>query len=142
MDLKVCSKCGVAKSADLFYQRHGRPSRDSICSQCRLNYAKNRRQSNSETVRHNDRVNWIKKSYRMTIEEYDRLLTSQGGVCKICKCSPSDTRFAVDHDHSCCPGRKSCGKCIRGLLCGKCNKALGLWGDDPKLLAAAIEYLS
>ena len=27
----------------------------------------------------------------------------------------------VDHDHSCCEGGNSCGKCIRGVLCRGCN---------------------
>ena len=50
--------------------------------------------------------------------------------------------YAVDHDHSCCPGNKSCGKCLGGLLCQKCNVALGYLGDDPKRVMAAARYLA
>jgi hypothetical protein len=41
----------------------------------------------------------------------------------------------------CCPGKKSCGKCIRGLLCARCNSAIGLFDEDPVTLHAAVEYL-
>lgn len=27
----------------------------------------------------------------------------------------------VDHDHDCCPGGWSCGRCVRGLICSECN---------------------
>lgn len=59
--------------------------------------------------------------------------------CDICG---SMGRMCVDHDHSCCPGAKSCGKCIRGRLCSKCNSAIGLLQDDVGILQAAIQYLS
>jgi hypothetical protein len=49
--------------------------------------------------------------------------------------------LSIDHDHACCPGRISCGKCIRGLLCNRCNRALGLLGDSIELLKKMIAYL-
>jgi len=50
--------------------------------------------------------------------------------------------LAVDHNHACCPGRKSCGECVRGLLCSNCNKALGLVRDSVETLRNMIEYVS
>jgi hypothetical protein len=86
---------------------------------------------------------WSK--YRLSLEAYKELLREQGGKCAICGSpSPADiraSRFHVDHDHTCCPGRKSCGRCIRGLLCRGCNTALGNFGDDPERLIAAAAYL-
>jgi hypothetical protein len=49
--------------------------------------------------------------------------------------------LVVDHDHACCPGRKSCGKCVRGLLCNGCNAALGLAAEDPKVLRTLADYI-
>lgn len=48
---------------------------------------------------------------------------------------------AVDHDHSCCPGGRSCGRCVRGILCRKCNVAIGYLNDDPALAKAVSDYL-
>jgi hypothetical protein len=47
----------------------------------------------------------------------------------------------VDHDHSCCPERKSCGQCIRGIACGNHNTGIGLFGDSPEALRLAADRL-
>lgn len=82
------------------------------------------------------------RKYRITGEQYESLLETQGGVCAICGSPPeSNKMLAVDHDHNCCPGSKSCGQCIRGLLCLRCNVSLGNFRDDLGLLRNAISYL-
>jgi len=81
----------------------------------------------------------IHKKYKMTRQMYLDMLEQQNGVCAICSQPPSRNWLAVDHDHACCPGTKTCGKCIRGLLCGGCNSFLGRVNDDSSSL---IEYLS
>lgn len=48
---------------------------------------------------------------------------------------------AVDHDHKCCKGKTSCGKCVRGLLCGNCNTILGRQRDDAEVFLRQAEYL-
>lgn len=86
---------------------------------------------------------WYK--YRLTLDQYYALLDAQGGACAICRvATPTDIRtdrFHVDHDHRCCPGKRSCGNCNRGLLCHACNTALGNFHDDPDLLDRAASYL-
>jgi hypothetical protein len=78
----------------------------------------------------------------LDMESYSILEKSQNGVCAICKNSEKyNKRLSVDHDHSCCPGTKTCGKCTRGLLCSICNKTLGMAKDDIKILQSMINYL-
>lgn len=86
---------------------------------------------------------WLAREYNMTPERYRLLLDEHGELCGICrKPCASRKRLSVDHDHSCCPGTRSCGKCIRGLLCARCNLLLGNAGDDITLLEAMVAYLT
>lgn len=81
--------------------------------------------------------------YSITPEQYAALLAHQGGSCYVCRRVPRSKRLAVDHDHSCCPGPTSCGRCVRGLLCRSCNRdVLGHLKDDPAALQRAIDYLA
>lgn len=77
----------------------------------------------------------------MTPEDYLDLEVKQNGVCKICKKDNNGKRLMVDHDHNCCPGANTCGKCTRGLLCTNCNMFLGNAKDNIETLKAAIKYL-
>lgn len=86
--------------------------------------------------------------YNMTIEQYDKMFDEQQGLCAICKEPERKTtatgavmRLQVDHDHACCPGDKSCGQCVRRLLCWRCNTTIGRVNDNPALLQAMIDYL-
>lgn len=72
------------------------------------------------------------------------MVVIQAGKCKACGDVVDITqgnKLQIDHDHSCCAGVKSCGKCIRGLLCPRCNKILGFSKDSILLLEKLIDYL-
>jgi len=77
----------------------------------------------------------------MTPEDYLQIEAEQNGVCKICGKDNNGRRLMVDHDHNCCPGANTCGKCTRGLLCKNCNWALGNAKDDIEILQKMINYL-
>jgi hypothetical protein len=67
------------------------------------------------------------KRYGLTQEGFDRLLEVQGHACGMCHVPFEDGQAVfIDHDHACCQDEKrSCGACVRGLLCLKCTTALG-----------------
>jgi hypothetical protein len=75
-----------------------------------------------------------RRRYGLPPGEYDALLVAQDGRCGVCmEPFAPDSVPHVDHDHD--SGR------VRGLLCRRCNRAIGFFGDDPELLAAAWEWV-
>lgn len=90
------------------------------------------------------RIAKIAKYYGLTVEQYDEILSEQNFACAICESETTYSRgykhvakgesnFMVDHCHT-------TGK-VRGLLCGLCNRALGLFRDNPESCERAAEYL-
>jgi|SRR6478609_7911381 len=139
--MKQCRKCSVVKDSSNFYP--AKNTKDGLyawCKDCYLEYAKNR-PKRSRSAEDNRRYN-LMSTYGITPEEFDAILVRQGGKCATCPRKPNGTsNFHVDHDHSCCPGPRSCGKCVRGILCGNCNKALGFINDDAKVLENLRNYV-
>jgi len=80
-------------------------------------------------------------AYGITWEQYDVMWQAQGRACAICK-QPPGRRPDVDHDHACCPGTGSCGKCVRGLLCFNCNSAIGKFKDNIDTIKSAVTYIT
>jgi hypothetical protein len=74
-----------------------------------------------------------KKLYGLEYTDYLAMLENQNGVCAICHEAPDKRNLNIDHNHE-------TGE-IRGLLCIKCNRAIGLMKDDINLFQSAIEYL-
>lgn len=83
----------------------------------------------------------LRKDHGIGVDEVERLENEQDGCCAICRLPERDihnvTRkvknLAVDHDHK--------TGLIRGLLCAKCNRGLGMFLDNPTLLRAAADYV-
>jgi hypothetical protein len=51
----------------------------------------------------------------------DWMYESQDRACAGCHTPMPDAALEIDHDHACCPGERSCGRCVRGLVCRSCN---------------------
>ncbi|MFZ4411456.1 MAG: endonuclease VII domain-containing protein [Bacteroidales bacterium] len=94
--------------------------------------SKKYRDSNPEVIK--DRT--LQKKYKINGADYEQMMKHQNEKCAICKVHNNDLKVAlcVDHCHS-------TGK-IRGLLCGSCNRALGLFRDSITFLSSAIDYLN
>lgn len=75
-----------------------------------------------------------KKRFGITLDEYERMLAAQGGLCAVCGGRCRRGRLSVDHCHK--TGR------VRGLLCRSCNIILGLMQDNPEWLRQAEVYLA
>jgi hypothetical protein len=81
------------------------------------------------------RDNELRRVYGLTRAELDDMIASQDGKCLICGGGPNGPgdRLHVDHCHN--------SSKVRGLLCGKCNTAIGLLDDDPERAFSAALYL-
>lgn len=80
------------------------------------------------------RLKYNLRKFGLAVSTYDSMLTAQNNNCAICKGPPcGGKRLAVDHCHE--------TKQIRGLLCSRCNTALGQFRDSENLLKEAINYL-
>jgi Recombination endonuclease VII len=150
--MKTCTKCGIEKPLSEFYalrpgvgpHPRANPGHFGECKDCNraraLEWQRTKRAAEPD---YGIRV-VMRRLYGLELEDYERLLAEQGGGCAICGATEPGgrgKRFHVDHDHSCCPGLRSCGNCIRGLLCHACNTGIGCLGDDVDRLMAAAAYL-
>jgi len=161
--MRRCTKCGRDLPEAEFYQE--KTAKDGLRGDCKACFAARRKrwydahrqeeiarvkawqQANAE--RHNEnqrrrrqrpdvkakqRAGHLRRKFGITSEDYDRLLAEQGGRCAICRRKPNARiSLHVDHEHG--TGR------VRGLLCFRCNNALGDFDDDPELLTAAARYV-
>jgi hypothetical protein len=77
---------------------------------------------------------YYRRTYGVSADDVDVMLAAQGNVCAICGERPEvEARMHVDHDHV-------TGE-LRGVLCSRCNHAIGLLREDPALFARAATYL-
>lgn len=109
-----CRRCS---SITPHYMRGG-------CVACAIASLAHRRADDPDRHRTLSKRHQLQYQYKMTLEEYEAMLVAQDGHCATCPITPEQNGRAldVDHDHDCCPGKRSCGRCVRGLLCMECNK--------------------
>lgn len=161
--MKRCKQCGEIKPFDEFYAHAGcRDGVRPECKACNLAAKAKRHERNPGPARErtqrwradnpdrdgenrrrfiesggkklSDRRSYLKRTYGITLEDYDAKLAEQGGLCGICRREPNPNISPhVDHDHE--------TGALRGLLCFSCNQAIGSFQESVGLLAAAIEYL-
>lgn len=133
--VRKCSTCGSVKDLGLFHKnkadkKFGRETRCKECSIKRLHaFSKSYTKEERRDISYKHR---LKNEYGLTVEQYEAMARKQKGVCKICE-KPASDRLHVDHNHL--------TNEVRGLLCGNCNRGLGLFKENPEIINSAISYL-
>lgn len=141
---KPCSKCGEAKPvAEFSRNKHRSSGYDAHCKKCHRRmpsqHGEARRKASRDWYRRNGMARLRQTLYGLTPDEYDALMEKQAGVCAICGEPETQTYqgnpkcLAVDHCHD--------TGAVRGLLCSKCNVAIGMLNHDLGLLDRARVYL-
>jgi hypothetical protein len=131
---KACTVCKKIKSLEEFYPQGKYFS--GPCKSCNTKRTAAWREKNRERHNENVRLWTIKKKYGIDPDTY-RAMLKKG--CEVCG---GYDQLAVDHDHNCCPGKITCGLCVRGLLCKRHNWAMSNLNDsaeEARLLADYIE---
>jgi hypothetical protein len=159
--MKTCTRCHLEKPLEAFYRdKRASDGRYAMCKPCADRNTERWRSENADRdhatrrrwrTANADRLAvikkrsaaahpynaWLKHRYGITLEGYHRLLQEQGGGCAICGAAENGLKknkmLCVDHDHA--------SGAVRGLLCDRCNKAIGYLNDDPALVGRALAYL-
>lgn len=155
MNTKICRVCDVEKD-ECEFKRSAKNGYENKCKGCDKASTKARwssmtpgqkarnkahlyawRKNNPEARKRIHRACFLKRTYGITIDDYERMLSDQGGCCAICHrpetgCA-AKKYFSVDHCHE-------TGK-VRGLLCSMCNLAIGYLNDHPGVIRRAAEYI-
>ena len=136
-DTKICNTCVQEKPLSCFYERKDYKGYRHECKDCtRIKQAKRWIENPEFKKRGIARGRrWQRqKFYGLSLEQEQKLLKIQDNACAICnKAFETDADYHVDHCHS--------TNKVRGLLCPLCNKALGLFKDNPKALREAANYV-
>lgn len=124
----TCDSC-KARKAEWAQRNFAKLKAAGLCTGCG-------RPTNRSAVTCTDcsakRVQHGRRRLGVTIESFNAVAESQGGMCAICLEVPKV--LCVDHDHT-------TGK-VRQLLCHRCNRVLGLCGEDKALLLALSAYIT
>lgn len=108
---------------------------DKYCKACRAKYRATHKAEAKAYNKKYARRNQLKHQYGMSIVDYKLLLKKQENKCAICSTHKNklDRILCVDHNHQ--------TGLVRGLLCYKCNAALGAFKDNVSIIKRAIKYL-
>jgi len=168
MKTQICTKCGIEKELTDFHVDNCRKSGfRTDCKLCMKEYRKIFYQTNHKKVDKRNKKYFkehreeglkyrkdyyrshkkeakdldLKKRFGISLDQYNKILESQNGVCAVCgneeiityKNYNTGRSLAVDHNHE-------TGK-VRGLLCTGCNRGIGFFNNNPERLIKASNYL-
>jgi hypothetical protein len=146
---KRCNTCNIEQDQSQFYKDSSLPSGlKHKCKTCTRSYnleiykstgSKRKAQTTAWKLRNPDYVknNSLETKYGVTLETYKTMFEKQDGKCAICSKPQNENlkgrMLALDHNHA--NGQ------VRGLLCYKCNMAIGLLKDSKSNALKLVEYL-
>lgn len=133
LSIKTCSACGEALPISIFGKSPGyKDGSRGQCNPCRTSKESARLRGNPEKRRNSDQIrkNDIKQRYGLTLDAVEEMAARQDGKCAICG---GRRKLVIDHCHT--------SGAVRGLLCNRCNVALGSMGDSLEGLKRAQSYL-
>ena len=143
--VKLCLKHGTEKLRRPNGIRSGKQTFAYVCLQCKHEISSKWGAANKDHIkeyrdngpyRAQTRNSQLKRTFGITLDDYNKMFMDQNGCCKGCDRHQSEFKRAlcVDHCHK-------TGK-IRGLLCDDCNVGLGRLRDNPQTLINLAEYLN
>jgi hypothetical protein len=134
-----CCSCGELLTPDMVNQSDI-DKNHYVCKDCS-------NESKRETTNYVNKKDYtLRRTYGITLAEYEDMMKSQDSLCAICG-KPLEVGH-VDHKHQ--KGEKKIlkekgqaliRKNVRGLLCMACNRGLAAFRDVPELFEAAAKYL-
>jgi hypothetical protein len=130
--MKKCSKCKNVKELSEYTNcKSGKFGVHHYCKKCHSQQRKDNYNYDRQRIRH------IMFKYKLSESDLNKMYVAQNGKCKICSTEYKEVskhnNLYVDHCHK--TGN------VRGLLCFKCNRLLGVWDDNIDILKSAIKYL-
>jgi len=108
--------------------------KDCANSKSRL-YHRTKMLENDADYQRKKRSAYIKNKHGITVDEYESMVISQGGMCGICGCNIEVDTHKTHLDHCHVTGNK------RAMLCNNCNRGIGYLNDDVQILKSAVNYL-
>jgi hypothetical protein len=136
--LKFCKSCRIEKPLSEYHHSiknkvYGKSYPDTFCKSCKITKTKTWANANKEKMIRYNTKSKLKNRYGIEINQYDSMLIAQNNLCAICNQSQTRRNLAVDHCHQ--------TNRVRGLLCDKCNLALGMINDDLNIVESIKRYL-
>lgn len=141
---RACTRCEKTKPIAEFNRTRAGRAR-STCRPCQSDEYRDYVARNREKVSAAKRAQKYRWRFNMEIADVEARFAAAGDSCEVCGIHRDATHnqtLVLDHDHNCCPGEQTCGRCVRGVLCTKCNVGLGALDDDPLRVIALMDYIT
>jgi hypothetical protein len=141
METKLCKKCGKYYPLEEMEKckksrERGGDGRRHTCMPCKRKRHYKSKDKNPLAQKLRQRKSHLWQRYKITLADYDRMLSEQDNKCGICGKDYTINGRNLDVDHCHLTGK------VRGLLCNPCNSAMGKVKDNPEILRTMYKWLT